>query len=303
MTHLHRLWLVAVALFAATGCSYARVGSGEVAVVRTPSGVEDKVYPTGDWHIGIWDSAMKYSIRSQERAEQLEVLASNGLRILLDTSIRYHIVPEETVQLDRELGEHYYEILLGPTLRSQARRVVGRYAPEEIYSTQREAIERQVREGIDVAIKGRHVVLEAVLIRNVKLPEAIQAAINNKLEAEQQALKMKFVIAQAQAEEEKKMMQVKAEAERQKIAALADADSVRLRAQASADAKKIDAEATAEYERLVAAYLSPQILKLREIEATQGLAQSPNAKLIFLGAGAQPRALLDLRGLKSDNPY
>ncbi len=282
-----------------TACSFARVGAGQVAVVRTPDGVENKVYPTGDWHIGIWDTPTTYSIRSQERAEQLEVLASNGLHIDLDTSIRYHIVPEDAVALDRELGEHYYSILIGPTLRSQARRVVGRYQPEEIYSTQREAIERQIREGVETAIKGRHIVLEAVLIRNVKLPAQIQAAINNKLEAEQQALKMKYVIKEAEAEEQKKMMQVKAEAERQKIAAQAQADAIRLAAEAQADAKKIDGAATAEYERLVEAHLTPGMLHLREIQATQDLAKSPNSKLVFLGEGAHPATLLDLRSLKS----
>lgn len=176
-SHLVTVAKAAVVLFLASGstaCSYARVGSGEVAIVRTPSGVTDKVFPTGDWQIGVWDTPTNYSVRSQEREESLEVLASNGLQIVLDTSIRYHIVPDDVVALDRELGENYYGVLIGPTLRSQARRVVGRYQPEEIYSTEREKIEREVRSGVEEAIKGRHVVLEAVLIRNVKLPAAIQ---------------------------------------------------------------------------------------------------------------------------------
>ena len=113
-------------------CSYARVGSGEVAIVRTPNGVSPNVLQTGDWGIGLYDQATLYNARSQEQAEQLEVLASNGLKIILDASIRYHIVAEEAVALDRELGVHYYSTLLGPTLRSQARRVVGRFQPEEI---------------------------------------------------------------------------------------------------------------------------------------------------------------------------
>src|SRR5579862_7720305 len=113
-------------------CSYARVGSGEVAIMRTPDGVEKKVYPPGDWHIGVWDTPIKYSVRSQEREEQLEVLASNGLRIVLDTSVRFHIIPDEAVALDQELGENYYAVLIGPTVRSEARRVVGRFQPEEI---------------------------------------------------------------------------------------------------------------------------------------------------------------------------
>ncbi len=281
---------------APTACSYARVGSGEVAIVRTPDGVRDKVYPPGDWQIGMLDAATNYSVRSQERAEQLEVLASNGLRIVLDTSIRYHIVPGETVALDREFGADYYGVLLGPTLRSQARRVVGRFQPEEIYSTQRELIERQIREGIDTAIAGRHVVLEAVLVRNVTLPPSIQEAINTKLEAEQSALKMKFVLAQSEAQEADKLMQVKAEAERTKIAAESQAEVAKLQAQSAADAKRIDGKATAEYEQMVQAHLSPQILRLREIDAAKAFAESPNAKLVLMG-GSAPGTLLDLRGL------
>ncbi len=300
--HAARLLFGLVVATGSTACSYAHVGNGEVAIVRTAAGVENKVNPTGDWDIGMGDTATKYSIRSQERGEQLEVLASNGLRIDLDTSIRFHIVAEETVALDRELGDQYYSILIGPTLRSQARRVVGRYQPEEIYSTQRDAIEREMRDGIAAALKGRHVVLEAVLIRNVTLPPAIQSAINTKLEAEQQALKMKYVLSQAESEEQKKMIQVKAEAEREKIAAQTAADAVRMQAQGAADAKKIDGAATADYERMVDEHLTPNILRLQEIQANQALAQSPNAKLIFVGKGAPPKTVVDLRG-KSDNPY
>lgn len=309
---------VAVVLFLAsssTACSYARVGSGEVAIVRTPSGVTDKVFPTGDWQIGVWDTPTNYSVRSQEREESLEVLASNGLQIVLDTSIRYHIVPDEVVALDRELGENYYGVLLGPTLRSQARRVVGRYQPEEIYSTEREKIEREVRGGIEEAIKGRHVVLEAVLIRNVRLPASIQQAINVKLEAEQSALKMKYVLAEQEAQEQQKMMEMKAQVERDKISAesrastmrsdaLAEADSKRIEAQALADAKRSDAQAQSDFEKLIALHLTPQLLKLREIDAMTALAGSPNTKLLFMGeGGAKAPSLIDLRQGKTDNPY
>jgi regulator of protease activity HflC (stomatin/prohibitin superfamily) len=291
-----QIFLTLLLVFGSTACSYARVGSGEVAIVRTPEGVRDKVYPPGDWNIGMLDVAINYSVRSQERAEQLEVLASNGLRIVLDTSLRFHIVPGETVALDRELGADYYAVLLGPTLRSQARRVVGRFQPEEIYSTQRELIERQIREGIEAAIKGRHVVLEAVLVRNVTLPPSIQAAINTKLEAEQSALKMKYVLAQSEAAEQDKLMQVKAQAERSRIGAESQAEVARLQAQSAADAKRIDGKATAEYEQMLQAHLSPQVLRLREIEATRAFAESPNAKLVLMG-GSGAGTLLDLRGL------
>lgn len=281
--------LLALAIiFASAGCSYATVGTGQVGVIWTPNGTRAKAVPEGNWGVGYFDRTTLYDTRSQGRDERLEVLASNGLRIVLYASIRYHIVAAEAVKLDRELGVHYYAILLGPTLRSQARRVVGRYQPEEIYSTQRERIERQVREGVAKAIAGRHIVLEAVLIRDVKLPDEIQRAINDKLQAEQQALKMKYVLAQAEAEAQKRMIEQKAEAERARIAAEARADAERIEAQAHADAKRIDAQATADYQKAVQQNLTAAVLRWQEIENTRALANSPNSKILYFGNGNHP---------------
>jgi regulator of protease activity HflC (stomatin/prohibitin superfamily) len=271
-----------LAAMAAGGC--VTVGNGEVAVVWTPHGMNDKVYTEGRHGIGWFDSAVIYDARSQTRDEKLEVLASNGLRITLDTSIRYRIVADQTVRLDEELGPHYYTVLIGPTLRSQARRVVGRYTPEEIYSTQRELIEREIREGVEKAIHGRPLVLEAVLIRNVTLPDAIQQAINNKLEAEQQTLKMKFVIERTRLEADQRLIEAKAEADREQI-----------RAQADADAKLTAAKATAEYVRLVAAHLGEPILKWQQIQAFDELAKSSNAKVIVLGPSKPGTPLLEIK--------
>lgn len=302
----HRLSVIALLVAASGACNYAHIGSGEMGVVKTPDGVKQTPLAPGDWRIGMYDHATNYSVRSQEREERLDVQSVDGLGITLDTSIRYHVIPGEVVVLDQELGPDYYAVLIGPTLRSQARRVVGRFKPDEIYSSQRELIEREIRAGIETAIKGRHVQLEAVLVRNVGLPAQIQQKITDKLAAEQEALQMKFVIEKQRAEDEKRLMQTRAEAERQTIQdqqaaatersrAQASADAARIEAQAAADAKRIDAQATAEYNKLVAQYLSAGILKLQEIEASRALAGSPNAKLVFVGgSGVQP--LLDMRG-------
>ena len=233
--------LAALALVAlcSTGCySFASVGSGELAVVHTPDGVSKTALQPGDYHLGYWDTVTDYSVRSQEREEQLDVLASDGLRIVLDTSIRFHPLPGEVVALDQELGREYYAVLIGPSLRSQARRVVGRFRPEEIYSTQRELIERQIREGVDAAIKGRHVELEAVLIRNVTLPAPIQAAINDKLEKEQAALKMKYVEEEQQAQDRVKLMQAKDLAEQQKISAQSASEVAKIQADSASEVSR-----------------------------------------------------------------
>jgi regulator of protease activity HflC (stomatin/prohibitin superfamily) len=305
---------LALAASGASGCySFAHVGAGEMAVVHTPEGPAARPLPPGDYHIGYTDTATDYTVRSQEHGEQLDVLSSDGLRIALDASIRYHAVPGEVVALDRELGPAYYDVLLGPTLRSQARRVVGRFRPEEIYSSQRELIEKQIREGIEAAIKGRHIELEAVLIRNVTLPGAIQAAINDKLEKEQAALKMKYVEDEQKAQDRVKLMQTNDEAEQRKIAAQSSAEVARIgaesaaevsriQAQAAAEAKRVDGQGVADYQRLVQPTLTPQVLRMREIEAAKALADSPNAKLV-LGPGAA-KTMIDLRSTEGGgSPY
>jgi regulator of protease activity HflC (stomatin/prohibitin superfamily) len=292
--------LVAIALTAA--CGWAHVGAGEVGIRWTRDGVEQKVYSAGEHHIGVFDHMTMYSVRSQEKEERLAVQSVDGLGITLDTSIRYHAVADEAVALHQELGPDYYQVLVGPTLRSQARRVVGRFKPEEIYSTQREMIERQIREGVEAAIKGRHVVIEAVLVRNVGLPDQIQQKITQKLAAEQEALQMKYELAKQQSQNDLQQMQANGEKDRQQVQddikdmqAEAEARRVRVAAQAEAYAKRTDGQATADYNRVVEKSLTSTILRLREIEALRAIASSPNAKLVLMG-GAGAHALLDLRG-------
>ena len=101
----------------------------------------------------------------------------------------YHLDPKEVVQLQKEIGPEYYAKILAPVLRSEARRVIGQYTPEEIYSTKRDLIERQIFDGLAKKIAGRHIVLEAMLIRGVVLPDAIERAIDQKLQAEQEVLR------------------------------------------------------------------------------------------------------------------
>jgi regulator of protease activity HflC (stomatin/prohibitin superfamily) len=299
---MRSIGLVLVTIVMTGACGWAHVGAGEVGVRWTRGGLENQVYGPGEHHIGIFDHMTTYSVRSQEKEERLDVQSVDGLGITLDTSIRYHALATEAVALHQELGPDYYQVLIGPTLRSQARRVVGRFKPEEIYSTQREVIERQIREGVEAAIKGRHVQIEAVLVRNVALPEAIQQKITQKLSAEQEALQMKYELAKQDSQNTLQQMQASGEKERQKIQqeikdAEADAEArrVRVAAQAAADAKRIDGQATADYNHVVEKSLTATVLRLREIEASRAFASSPNAKLVLMGAGGA-HTLLDLRG-------
>ena len=242
---------MAIALIAMSGC--ATVGPGEAGVLWRASGGTDPTPLQEGWHyVSPRNEVTIYDLRVQQRNEKLQVLAANGLSLSLDTTVRFHVKPDEVAQLHRQVGANYYDVILGPVLRSQARRVVGRYNPEEIYSTKREIIEREMRQAIEKAITGNHIVLEAVLVRNVELPPMLQQAIVDKLTEEQNALRMKFVIDHE-----------KEEAER----------------------KKIEASGIAAFQDIVAAKITDSLLRWKQIEALAKLAQSPNAKVVMLGSG------------------
>jgi regulator of protease activity HflC (stomatin/prohibitin superfamily) len=145
------------------------------------------------------------------------------------------------------------QTIVEPVLRSEARRVFGRYTPEEIYSTKRDLIEREIREGLRSKIDGKHIALEAVLIRNVELPDPIRQAIDQKLAAEQEVLKMKYVIEVAKA---------------------------------AAEQRKIEAQGIADYNQTVAASLSSPMLEFDRIQELNRLATSSNSKTVVLGPGA-----------------
>jgi regulator of protease activity HflC (stomatin/prohibitin superfamily) len=179
-------------------------------------------------------------------------LANNGLDIKLRTSILYQPIGSEVYQLITQTGADYYSVLIAPYVRSSARRVVGRYSPEEIYSSKREQIEREIRDEVVQKLAGKHVDVDAILIREVHLPEAVQTAIQTKLEEEQKALEMQFVIDRTKQE------------------------AVR---------KHIEAGGIADYQSIISKTLNDQVIEWKGIEATEKLADSPNAKVIIVGSG------------------
>ena len=139
-----------------------------------------------------------------------------------------------------------------PQIRAVARSVVGRYTPEQLYSTKRDAIQKEIFEETQKNVESQHIRLNAVLVRDVTLPMAIKEAIERKLRQEQEALEYEFRLAKA-----------KQEAERQRI----------------------DAEGKARANKILSASLTDKILQEKGIEATLKLSESPNSKVIVIGGG------------------
>ena len=232
------------------------IGSGEAGVLYKTLGdgvVTDKP-PLGEgFHIvAPWNRVFVYEVRRQEIFEKMKVLSSNGLDIQLDASAWYMPQYNELGKLHQEIGENYLQRILLPTIRSAARSVVGRYTPEQLYSSKRDAIQAEIFEETKKIVSDQYIVLDEILVRDVTLPPTIKEAIERKLKQEQESLEYEFRLEKAEKE-----------AERQRI-----------EAQGKADAN-----------RILSASLTDKILQDKGIEATLQLSTSPNAKVVVVGSG------------------
>lgn len=238
----------------AGGCMSTSLDSGERGVRYSIFGGTnlERVYGEGLNIHAPWVRVINYDTRIQEQLEEMNVLSSNGLSIGMDVSIRWR--PEEATlpQLHTEFGKEYYRKLVQPELRSAVREVVGQYTPEELYSSRRTELQEQIYEKVKESVGDQYVIIDAINIRDINLPEQIQTAIQNKLKEEQEAERYQFTL-----------------------------EKERLEAQR----KQIEAEGQAEYQRIITESLSTNFLRFKGIEATQNLANSPNTKTIIVGSG------------------
>ncbi|AXT55475.1 prohibitin family protein [Aquimarina sp. AD1] len=239
------------------------IGSGEAGVLYKTFGggvVTDKA-PLGEgFHLVLpWDKVIVYEVRQQEVFEKMQVLSSNGLEIKLDASAWFQPDYAKLGLLHQQKGENYVQRVLLPTIRSAARSVVGRYTPEQLYSSKRDAIQKEIFEETKKIVGNQYIQLNEVLVRDVTLPPTIKEAIERKLKQEQEALEYEFRLEKA-----------KKEAERQKI----------------------DAEGKAIANQILSASLTDKILKEKGIEATLELAKSSNSKVVIVGSGKDGMPLI-----------
>ena len=236
--------------------SSVNIGYGEAGVLfkTLGGGVETEKPPKGEGFriIAPWNKIFIYDVKQQEVLESMQVLSSNGLEISLDVSMLYQPKYDKLGLLHQTKGVNYLNTVLLPTVRAVARSVVGRYTPEQLYSTKRDAIQNEIYEETRDNVDSQYIQLNAVLVRDVSLPNAIKQGIERKLVQEQEALEYEFRLVKAEQE-----------AERQRI----------------------DAEGKAIANRILSASLTDRILQEKGIEATIKLSESPNSKIIVIGSG------------------
>ena len=235
-------------------------GEKGVKFKRFSGGIDkDMIYDQGFKVVMPWDNMIVYDVRTKESDDKMEVLSKNGLTIAVELSYRYMPESSKIGYLHDEIGLDYLNQIIKPEIRSATREVIGKYLPEELYSTKREAIQEEIFERTREGVGKKYIILDKVLIREVALPAKLKQAIEQKLEEEQLAFQFDFKLDRERKEAERKIIE----------------------AQAKADANKI-----------LNASLTDKILRDKGIEATMELASSPNAKVVIVGGGGDGLPLI-----------
>jgi regulator of protease activity HflC (stomatin/prohibitin superfamily) len=235
--------------------STVTIGPGEGGVIfeTLGSGINtDKTYGEGFHIVAPWNRMIVIKVRQQSISDEMNVLSVNGLEVKVNGTIWYEPELKNLGLLIKTKGEDYERELLDPAINAAARSVVGRYTPEQLYSSKRDVIEQEILDEVQNILRQQFLSVKRVLVEDVKLPSTIRIAIETKLKQEQESLEYEFRLSKA-----------KKEAERQRI----------------------DAEGKAVANKILSESLTDKILQEKGIGATLELAKSTNSKVIVIGSG------------------
>ena len=230
--------------------STTSVPTGHVGVLTLFGRVTGEVLSEGIHLINPLKSVQKLSIQTQSVKESATVPSNEGLIMALDTSLLYHLDKTMAAQVYQTVGADYPQKVIEPTLRAAIRASTSAHSANALYTNARDLVQQQIQDELKSQLSPRGVIVEAVLLRDVQLPPMLKSSIEAKQQAEQDALRMNFILQKE-----------KQEAER----------------------KRIEAQGIADFQKIVAQGISSQLLEWKGIEATEKLAASPNSKVVIVG--------------------
>jgi regulator of protease activity HflC (stomatin/prohibitin superfamily) len=247
--YVRALGLALVVLFVLY-LSATMVPAGHVGVKDFFGSVSDTALGPGVSLVLPGTRVLKFSTQTREIKEAAAVPTSEGLIVNLDVSLLFRLRPDVAPQVYKTVGRQFEQVIIEPQLRSAIRDVTAEYEAKFLYSAEREKVAQNIFKHMKAALAPRGVEAEQVLLRNVQLPPLLTTAIQEKLQAEQQAQRMRFVL----------------DRERQE-----------------ADRKRVEAQGIADFQAIVAKGISAELLKWKAIEVAHELSKSPNSKIIVLG--------------------
>ncbi len=253
---------------------FKQIDAGKVGVQSLYGSVEPDVLESGLHVINPLLEVTDFDIQTQNYTmsaihgegaqagdDAIRVLSNDGLEVVIDLTVLYRITPSDAPKIFKQIGVNYTDKIVRPVTRTRIRDNAVYYDAVALYSTKRNEFQQRIFKTIEADFKLRGLVLEQLLIRNINLPTSVKASIESKINAEQDAQKMTFVLQKE-----------KQEAER----------------------KRVEAQGIADYQHIISMGLTDKQLQYESIKAQKELAASPNTKIIFMnGKGNTPVILSD----------
>ena len=253
--------------------SFKIIEPGRVGVQTLFGKVQDQVLPSGLHIINPLVDVTTFSIQTEnytmsavnsegqkEGDDAIRVLSSDGLEVTIDLSVLYKVNPEKAPFIYQNIGQDYIEKIVRPVSRTAIRDNAVNYQAVDLYSTKRQEFQDRINRTIATNFGKNGLELQQILVRNVSLPASVKASIESKINAEQEAQKMQFVLQK----------------ERQE-----------------ADRKRVEAQGIADYQKILSTGLSDKQLQYESIKAQKEIALSANAKVIIMGGGKNPIMISD----------
>jgi prohibitin 1 len=242
--------LLAIVILILVYASVAYVPAGHVGVLTLFGRVTGDVLQEGTHFVNPFKINNTMSIRTQELKETASVPSDEGLVMTLDTSLLFRLSPEKAAEVFRTIGPNYVQVVVEPNLRSTIRAVTSQHSANALYTGAREEVAEQINKELVQQLGARGVEVQSVLLRDIQLPQMLKGSIEAKQQAEQDSLRMAFILQKEKQE---------------------------------ADRKRIEAQGIRDFQTTVAQGISQQLLEWKGIEATERLSASTNTKIVIIG--------------------
>lgn len=182
--------------------------------------------------------------------DAIRVLSADGLEVIIDLSVLFKVKPSSAPEILRTIGTDYLDKIVRPIARTAIRDNAVAYDAVALYSSKRDEFQNKIFQTINKSFTSRGLELEQLLVRNITLPASVKTTIESKINAEQDAQKMTFVLQKERQEAER---------------------------------KRVEAQGIADYQKILSTGLSDKQLQYETIKAQKEIALSPNTKVIIMG--------------------
>ena len=248
--------------------SFKSIDAGQVGVKSLFGKVDEDILESGLNFVNPLMEVTMFDVRTQNYTmsamheegalkgdDAIRILTADGLEVVIDLSVLFNVKSNEAPKILKEIGTDYLDKIVRPVSRTAIRDNAVSYDAVALYSSKRDEFQSKIYKTIEQSFSKRGLQLQQLLIRNISLPTSVKASIESKINAEQDAQKMTFVLQKE-----------KQEAER----------------------KRVEAQGIADYQKILSTGLSDKQLQYEAIKAQKEIATSPNAKVIIMGSGKNP---------------